>query len=166
MVAIVYGSSTLNTQFTAERIRAAFGADTAVLYNVQDVSVELLRQYSRLVFVTSTWGSGDLQDDWEVFYPQLDAIDFTGKTVGLVGLGDQENYPNQFCDGIRWLYDKVIERGGRIVGETGTKGYTFKLSRSTIKGRFVGLVIDEDNQADRTDQRVRDWVRAFNRSLA
>lgn len=165
MVAIVYGSSTLNTQFAAERIHAAFGPDRADLHNVKDVSVELLGPYTGLVFVSSTWGAGDLQDDWELFFPQLDAMDFAGKTVALVGLGDQENYPDHFCDSIRLLYDKVRERGGRVVGETATEGYTFKSSRSIISGRFIGLVIDEDNQADQSDQRIRDWVASISSRL-
>jgi len=165
MVAIVYGSSTLNTQYTAERIHAAFGADRAELHNVRDVSVDLLNRYSGFVFISSTWGVGDLQDDWEVFFPQLDAMDMTGTAVALVGLGDQENYPDHFCDSIRLLYDKVIERGGRVVGQTDTEGYTFKSSRSLVGGRFVGLVIDEDNQADLSDQRIRDWVASIARVL-
>lgn len=161
MVAIVYGSSTLNTQFAAERVLAAFGSDDVALHNVTEISVDLLRRYTGFVFVTSTWGAGDLQDDWEVFFPSLDAFDFSGRTVALVGLGDQENYPDQFCDSIRLLYDKVIERGGRIVGGTATEGYTFKVSRSIVDGRFVGLVIDEDNQADKTDERIRKWVKSI-----
>lgn len=165
MVAIVYGSSTLNTQFAAERVHAAYGADTAELFNVTEVSADLLDRYSGLVFVSSTWGVGDLQDDWEDFFPQLDAVDFSGKTVALVGLGDQENYPDHFCDSIRLLYDKVMERGGRVVGETDTEGYTFKASRSVINGRFIGLVIDEDNQADQSDQRIRQWVASISRLL-
>ncbi len=166
MVAIVYGSSTLNTQFVAERLLAAFGSAVAELYNVTDVSVELLQRYDGLVFVSSTWGSGELQDDWERFFPRLDTLDLSDTPVGLVGVGDQENYPEQFCDSIRLLHDKVIERGGRVVGSTSTDGYSFKTSRSVEKGRFIGLVIDEDNQADRTDERIRDWVRGVAPELA
>ena len=159
MVAIVYGSSTLNTEYVSQRLAAAFGSDRADLHNVKEIEPSLLASRSSLVFVTSTWGTGDLQDDWELFFPRMKEIDFTGKVVGLVGVGDQENYPETFCDSIAILYDAVVTRGGRVVGYTETDGYTFKTSRAVRDGRFLGLVVDEDNQADQTDDRLRAWVR-------
>ncbi|MFW5695395.1 MAG: flavodoxin [Alkalispirochaeta sp.] len=159
MVAIIYGSSTLNTEYVSQRLAAAFGPDRAELFNVSGISSELIKDRSSLVFVSSTWGVGDLQDDWEAFFPQIAGLDFTGKTVALVGVGDQDNYPETFCDSIAILYDLVIGQGGVIVGGTDTEGYTFTSSRAVRDGRFIGLIIDEDNQADRTDDRIREWVK-------
>lgn len=159
MVAIVYGSSTLNTEFVSQRLAAAFGSERADLHNVKDATPQLITDRSGLVFVTSTWGTGDLQDDWETFFPQLETISFDGKTVGLVGVGDQENYPETFCDSIAILYETVVARGGRIVGMTDTAGYNFRTSRAVRDGRFMGLIVDEDNQADLTDERIREWVK-------
>ncbi|MFA7567987.1 MAG: flavodoxin [Alkalispirochaeta sp.] len=161
MIAVIYGSSTLNTEYSAQRIQAAFGAEKADIHNVKHLEVDLLRQRDNLVFVSSTWGTGDLQDDWEVFFPHLDTVDFRDKTVGLVGLGDQENYPDTFCDGISLLYDKVLELGGRIVGETSTEGYSFTRSNAVRNGKFVGLILDEDSQADRSAERIDTWVRRY-----
>lgn len=159
MVTIVYGSSTLNTEYVSQRLAAAFGTDQAELFNVQDISEDLLNDRKNLVLVTSTWGAGDLQDDWEEFFPRFQTVSLGGKTVGLVGVGDQENYPETFCDSISILYDAVIAQGGRIVGETDTEGYVFRQSRAVRNGRFMGLIVDEDNQSDRTDERIREWVR-------
>jgi len=161
MIAVIYGSSTLNTEYSAQRIQAAFGDGVADLHNVKHLEITLLRERSHLVLISSTWGTGDLQDDWELFFPHLDEVDFHGKTVGLVGLGDQENYPETFCDGISLLYDKVLERGGAIVGTTDTEGYSFTRSKAVRDGRFVGLILDEDSQADKSDDRIRDWVNAY-----
>lgn len=158
MVAVIYGSSTLNTEFVAERLVQAFGTDVAELFNVKETDPGVIVNRASLVFVTSTWGTGDLQDDWEVFLPRLNTIDMNGKTVGLVGVGDQENYPDTFCDSIRILYDFVIARGGKIVGATSTEGYTYRQSRSVLEGSFVGLVVDEDSQSDKTDERISIWV--------
>lgn len=166
MVAVIYGSSTLNTEYVAERIVRAFGDDTADLHNVKTADPELIVRRSSLVFVTSTWGTGDLQDDWELFFPRVQGIDMSGKTIGLVGVGDQENYPDTFCDSIRILYDFVISHGGAIVGETSTDGYNFKQSRSVLKGMFVGLVVDEDSQADKSDERISLWVERVRPRLA
>ncbi|MFP4151633.1 MAG: flavodoxin [Alkalispirochaeta sp.] len=161
MIAVIYGSSTLNTEYSAQRIQAAFGDGVADLHNVKHLETALLQERSLFVLISSTWGTGDLQDDWELFYPHLDKVDFHGKTVGLVGLGDQENYPDTFCDGIALLYDKVIERGGTIIGTTDTEGYNFTRSKAVRDGRFVGLILDEDSQADKSDERIREWVASY-----
>ncbi|MFW5826510.1 MAG: flavodoxin [Alkalispirochaeta sp.] len=159
MVAIIYGSSTLNTEYVSQRLAAAFGPDRAELFNVSTISPDVIKDRNSLVFVSSTWGVGDLQDDWEKFFPQVEMLDFSGKTVALVGVGDQENYPETFCDSIALLYDTVIQQGGTVVGWTDTEGYSFTASRAVRDGRFIGLIIDEDNQADRTNDRIREWVK-------
>lgn len=159
MVAIVFGSSTLNTEYVSQRLAAAFGSEVADLHNVKGVDPALIADRRSLVFVTSTWGAGDLQDDWEQFLPRIEDQDFHGKTVGLVGVGDQENYPEAFCDSIAILHRLVTENGGRVVGFTDTEGYNFKKSKAVVEGRFLGLILDEDNQADKTDERIRLWVK-------
>lgn len=159
MVAILYGSSTLNTEYVAQRIAHAFGEDAAELHNVRDADPAVVERRSNLILVTSTWGAGDLQDDWELFLPRLEHIDMHGKTVALVGVGDQVNYPDNFCDSIAILHGFVTSRGGRIVGATSTEGYKFRQSRAVRKGRFIGLVLDEDSQAELSDERIQAWVR-------
>ncbi len=158
MVAVIYGSTTLNTEFVAQRLLRAFGESVADLHNIRELDPQLIANRSSLVFVTSTWGAGDLQDDWEDFLPRLGDIDMSGKTVALVGVGDQENYPDAFCDSIRILYDFVVSRGAAVVGETGTEGYKFRFSRAVRDGMFVGLVLDEDSQSSMTDERILLWV--------
>ncbi|TVR73971.1 MAG: flavodoxin, partial [Spirochaetaceae bacterium] len=164
MVTIMYGSSTLNTEFVAQRIAQAFGEGKAELHNVRTADPLVVAQRAGLVFITSTWGTGDLQDDWESFLPRLEHIDLSGKVIGLVGVGDQVNYPDNFCDSIMILHDFVRARGGRTVGATSMEGYKFRHSRAVRDGMFVGLVLDEDSQADLSDERIRKWVRSV-RSL-
>lgn len=161
MIAIVYGSSTLNTEYVATKILRELREGVARMINVKDLAPADLNDYSGLIFVTSTWGRGDLQDDWEAFLPRLSGIDFSGKRVALVGLGDQKNYPEQFCDSIGILYDKLGELDVPVLGMTSTEGYEFKRSGAVRNKKFVGLVIDEDNQADLTDERVRGWIRTL-----
>lgn len=161
MIAILYGSSTLNTEFVAQRILQALGEDAADLHNVKDVDPTIVDRRSSLVFITSTWGTGDLQDDWEPLLPRLAGTDMRGKTVGLVGVGDQVNYPEMFCDSIAILNEFVLARGATVVGRTSTEGYRFKKSRAVRGGKFVGLVLDEDNQSDKTDERIASWVHAI-----
>jgi flavodoxin I len=154
-VGIFYGSSTGNTKDVATKLQEALGAD---LHNITDVDADAIAGYDAIVFATSTWGAGDLQDDWEDFFPNLDDIDFSGKKVAIMGLGDQENYGDTFVDGMAVLAEKVEEQGGQIVGHTPTDGYEYDNSEAETDGRFVGLVIDEDNQSDLTDERVKKWA--------
>ena len=64
--AIFYASSTGNTQRAAERILENLGGKEVVaIYNVADGNIAKMSEYEKLIIGTSTWGDGDLQDDWE-----------------------------------------------------------------------------------------------------
>ena len=154
-IGIFYGSSTGNTKDVAVKLQEALGGD---LHNITDVDTDAIAGYDNLVFATSTWGAGDLQDDWEDFFPNLDDIDFSGKKVAIMGLGDQENYGDTFVDGMQLLAEKVEQLGGQLVGFTSTEGYEYDSSEAERDGGFVGLVIDEDGQSDLTDERVVNWA--------
>lgn len=154
-IGIFYGSSTGNTKDVSVKLQQALGGD---LYDIIEVETGDIAKYSNLVFAASTWGAGDLQDDWEDFFPNLDQIDFTGKKVAIMGLGDQVNYGDTFVDGMEVLAEKIVELGGSVVGATSTDGYEYDNSEAETDGRFLGLVIDEDNQSDKTDERIKQWV--------
>lgn len=154
-IGIFYGSSTGNTKDVAVKLQEALGGD---LRNITDVDADAIAGCDNLVFATSTWGAGDLQDDWEDFFPNLDDVDFSRKKVAIMGLGDQENYGDTFVDGMQILAEKVEELGGQLVGFTSTEGYEYDNSEAERDGRFVGLVIDEDSQSDLTDERIKTWA--------
>ncbi len=157
-IGIFYGSDTGNTEDAANKIAAAFGEDNVELHDMSDVSASDFEQYDFMIIGTSTWYDGELQGDWEDFFDELDDIDFSGKTVALFGLGDQETYGDYFCDGVGIIYEKVVERGAKVVGEWSTDGYEFDESKAEKDGKFVGLTLDEDNQSDESDDRIEKWV--------
>lgn len=159
-IGIIYGSTTGNTRDVSVKLQAALstaalGAD---LHDVTTIDAATVAGYRFLVFASSTWGAGDLQDDWEDFFPNLDQVDFSGRKVAIMGLGDQVNYGDTFVDCMMTLARKVEERGGTVVGATSTDGYTYDNSGAESNGRFVGLVIDEDSQSDKTDARIKSWA--------
>ena len=45
------------------------------------------------------------------------------------------------------------------VGATPVRGYEFAESKAVRKGRFLGLVCDEDNQPELSEARCERWVR-------
>ena len=120
--------------------------------------------FENLILATPTYGSGDLQDDWDSLLSKLDESAFSGKTIALLGLGDQEIYGDTFCNGIAHLYAKVSKQG-KVVGQTSTDGYTFDDSEAVVDGKFVGLVIDEVNQEENTEQRIAAWVETLKMPL-
>jgi flavodoxin I len=91
-------------------------------------------------------------------YDELDNVDFSGKKIAYFGPGDQVGYADNFQDAMGILEEKISERGGMTVGYWSTEGYEFSESKAIKNGKFVGLALDEDNQSELTDQRVKTWV--------
>ena len=107
---------------------------------------------------SSTWGAGDLQDDWYDFIGKLKNENLSGKLVGLFGCGDSGSYPATFCDAMGHLYDDLSGTGCRFIGACDTAGYSFDSSEAVRDGKFVGLALDETNEDDRTAERIAAWV--------
>ncbi len=155
-IGLIYGSDAGATQDVCERLVNILGKDNVDLIDVSKSSTDEISAYNNLILASSTWGAGDLQSDWEDFEDKLDKIDFTGKTIAILGLGDQDGYPDTFAEAITLLYDKV--KTGNIIGQTSTEGYKYDESTAVVDDKFLGLVIDEDNQDDLTDDRLASWA--------
>ncbi len=157
IVGIIYGSSTGNTESAANQIQAQF--DGGEISSVASLSsMDELKKYDLIILGSSTWGLGDLQDDWEVQINNLKGLDLSGKKVAVFGTGDQESYPDTFVDAMGILYDAVAETKATLIGNWPVDGYDYGESRAVRDGEFVGLALDEDNQADLTEERISRWV--------
>jgi len=154
-IAILYGSSTGNTKSVAEKLVSLLNAD---VYDIATLSPRILTNYNNLILGASTWGLGDLQDDWEDFLPKLVKEDLTNKVVAIYGLGDAEGYPDTFVDGIGIIYKAIEDKGCKIIGFTNPNDYKFDESLAVVDGKFVGLPIDEDNESRQTDTRLQKWI--------
>lgn len=155
-VGIFYGSTSGTTKSVAEKIQKALGKD-AHLHDIKDVTNDIIEKYDNLIFGTSAWGIGDMQDDWERFVDNLEEINFTGKKLALFGLGDQEEYPESFVDGLGTLFCRLPEKS-IVVGSWPKDGYDFYFSLAEKDGKFVGLVLDEHQQPEKTDERIKKWT--------
>ncbi len=153
MLAVVYGSNTGNTKEVAEILAQKLDAE---LINIADVTPEELNKYDNLVIGGSTWGSGDLQDDVDAF--DFSKLDVKGKKIALFGLGDSSSYSDTFCNAMGTLYEILKEKGANFVGSVDSGDYEFDESSAVVDGKFVGLAIDADNESEKTEQRVNDWV--------
>lgn len=160
-IGIFYGSNTGNTKNVAKYIAECFTGYDVYLADISNADISHLGEFNNLIFGASTWGYGDLQDDWDNFLPKLKKANLSGKTIALFGLGDGENYPDTFVDGIADLNEVVFERGGKVVGQVEASTYNFAASRALIDGKFMGLPIDEDNESNLTERRVQSWVKTL-----
>ncbi len=156
-IGIFYGSTTGNTEVVARAIQREWG-DGAVLFNVAQADPAETDACTALICGTPTWGIGDLQDNWLTFLPELLKRDLKDKPVALFGLGDQESYADSFCDGMGKLYQALKPTGIVLSGAWSAEGYTFESSESLVDDRFVGLVLDADNQAPLMEKRIKQWV--------
>jgi flavodoxin I len=163
-VGIFFGTDTGNTRKVAKTIAKQIGVDKPE--NIKNVSVDDLLAYDVLILGSPTYGDGELPglsagtstESWEEFLPGLACADFSGKTIALYGLGDQAGYPDNFVDALGILYDVFADAGAKFIGFTATDGYDFTRSKGVVDGQFVGLVLDEDNQKELSEQRLSAWL--------
>lgn len=110
-VLVIYGTTTGNTEMMAENIVSELksgGAETA-MKNVTDAKVHELSEYDVILLGSSTWGDGELQDDFAEFYSDLEEADLKGKKATVFGPGDS-SYEN-FCEAVNIL-EKCLKKCG------------------------------------------------------
>lgn len=155
-IAVFYGSNMGATEEVAKKIALELKAD---IFNVETASNEDMESYDALIIGSSTWGYGDLQDDWNNFFDDYGIPNVKGKTVAIFGLGDQEDHHDVFVNAIGILHQIFESAGAKIIGYWPTEGYSFGSNTSAVKdSMFLGLPLDEVNQAKFTDERIKKWL--------
>ena len=160
---IIYGSSTGTCQNIAEIVATKLGVSD--ILDVAKVTASQISAYDNLILGTSTWGAGEMQDDWYDGIKELKNANLNGKTVALFGCGDSQSYSDTFCDGMGEIYRELQSSGCNIIGSTPTDGYTYDNSTAVADGRFVGLAIDDVNESDLTENRIDAWIASIKDQL-
>lgn len=155
---VVYGSTTGTCESIALTIGDQLGAE---VINVSDLTANQLAEADNIVLGTSTWGAGELQDDWYDGVNVVKSANLSGKRVALFGCGDSASYSDTFCGGMKELYDAAVAAGATVVGAVPTDGYTFDDSDAVVDGQFVGLALDDVNEDDKTSERISAWLPAL-----
>ncbi|MBV1861995.1 MAG: flavodoxin [Nannocystaceae bacterium] len=159
-LAILYGSSTGNTEMAAEMIRERLGSAVTHFADIADTEPEVLLAHDILILGVATWNIGDVQDDWDEFMPRLRALDLTGKKVALFAMGDATGYPYNFLDAMGLLW-KAAQASGKpeLVGVWPSEDYDFEESEALHdEEHFVGLGLDEDNEPELHEERISKWL--------
>ena len=159
---VVYGSSTGTCESIAQTIASKLGVEAV---DVTKLTEDTVKANDNLIIGTSTWGAGELQDDWYDGINTLKAAGLSGKTVAIFGCGDREAYGHTFCGGMAELYNAAKEAGANVVGSVATDGYTYDDSEAVVDGKFVGLPLDDVNEDDKTEGRIDAWLEEIKPSL-
>ena len=132
-VHVIYGSTTGMTEAVAAKIANSLGAQ---VFNVNAADAAAF-DAELLVLGSSTWGVGDLQDDWAA---KLDEVkgNFAGKKVAVFGLGDSQGFADSFCVAAETIANAAKDAGATLVGDV--------------------LKLDDTNEADQTDGKIAAWV--------
>lgn len=162
---IIYGSSTGTCEGIAQTIAGKLGIASSDVIDVAKLTDDKVNEYEALLLGTSTWGDGELQDDWYDGIKILKSADLSGKVVALFGCGDCESYGDTFCDGMGIIYEDLKDSGCVIVGKVPAGDYSYSSSVSVVDDKFVGLALDEMNESDKTEERIDAWVAEIKNDL-
>jgi flavodoxin II len=166
-IAVFYGSTTCYTEMVAEKIQVLLSSDPALpahssvtLHNLKTQPMALMADYDVLILGISTWDFGELQEDWEAHWDEINQLDLSGKIVALYGMGDQLGYAEWFLDAMGMLHHAISEQPCQRIGFWSTEGYDFIRSKAVTDDNewFYGLALDEENQYDQTDERLSLWL--------
>ena len=160
MTGIFFGSTMGTTEAAAADIAKQLGVADADVHNVADTPAGEVQKYDLLVLGSSTWGAGELQDDWYDFLDALKRKALSGKRVALFGCGDSASYPDSFCDALAEIRDGLEATGCTFVGALDAAEYDGCASRICRDGKVIGLAVDDGASEAVNDARMEKWIAA------
>lgn len=157
---LIYGSQGGTTEEVAEKLSKMIDIPKIDIDDVKDV--QDLTQYDALIIGTPTHNTlaEEYRSDtgWDDIIDEVKKVDLTGKKVAVFGLGDGNCYPEGFCDAMEELHRVFQSAGASMIGYVDSSGYEYGESKSDIDGKFIGLPLDEMNEDDLTEERLKAWV--------
>ncbi len=158
-IALLYSFNSVKSAKIAAKI-----AESLKGYKIENLNIESCKGgefllYDGYILSVPTWFDGELPNYWDEILPALENLDLSAKKIALYGLGDQKNYPENFCDAVGILGDFFSERGAQIIGHTSRQGYEFESSKALRENLLIGLLLDQENQSKLTDERIQKWTK-------
>ena len=104
-IALIYGTDTNNTEEVGHKIAKQWQelGETVDIFNIKDIELQQLEDYSMLILGIPTWDFGGIQSDWEDIGDSLAELSLDDTVIALYGLGDQFGYGDYFIDAVGWL---------------------------------------------------------------
>lgn len=163
--AIVFGTSTGSTETIAEYLKENL-PEVEGPFDVETIEGSVkgfFEKYDSLIVGTPTWNTGSDTErsgtGWdEIYYTEMEEMNLQGKKVAVFGLGDQSSYAENYADASGELHDVFQALGCVMFGYTSQEGYEHEDSKAIRGDKFCGLLCDEVNQEDLSEERVQNWV--------
>ena len=170
-IKIIFGTDTGNTELVVEDLVKLLDNSQSFIEDASEINYEVIpvpdidentwNDADLFILGIPTWYDGELQSDWEEYFEEFKTIDFSNKIVAIFGLGDQLGYEEWFCDGVGILAKTIIKNGGQTIGWTDIDdSYDLEEEPKSMYNEscFYGLCLDEDNQGELTQDRLKNWV--------
>lgn len=160
---IIYWATGGSVEKVAQMLHQTIGPDKTELCDVASFEVDRLKEFENLIIGTATigaetWREANDNNKWVEFFDKTRNFDYTKIKVATFALGNQVLYSDYFVDSLDIIRQEIEQRGGKLLGQWPIKGYDFTDSKGYNGDYFFGLALDEDNQADLTQARIRAWV--------
>ena len=155
---IFYSFNSQKTKLIAEKIIEMFDENEIEAVNAETVTEEDFTRFDKMILGVPTWFDGELPNYWDELVPAIEDLDLKGKKVAIFGLADQKGYPENFGDAVGLMANLLRSVGAEIVGHTSPEGYTYESSKALQNGKFTGLILDQENQARLTQERLDMWI--------
>jgi flavodoxin I len=162
-IGLFYGPLGGSTERVAKKVAAALGNENVDLIPAKDAKTADVEKYENVIFGLSTigketWEADKSANDWDVFLPEVEKVDYSNKVIAMFGLGDQISYDLHFVDALGVVANAILPKGANIVGRVDAEAYDCRESLALIDGKFIGLPVNEDFEPELTDERVNNWV--------
>lgn len=114
-IVIAYGSTTGNTEQVANLLAGHLDQHQVAVYEVSALTEDLVAKADLVLLGASTWGYGEVQDDFAAYMSKIDGKTYGGKSVAVFGCGDQAGFGDVFCEAVTLIEEAVQAAGGGLV---------------------------------------------------
>jgi len=159
-VGLFFGTQAGKTEDAAGQIAELTGLEAT---DIGEIEAADLAGYDGIIAGVPTWHTGaDEQRSgtvWDDYLEEIRGMDLKDKPVAVFGMGDSVGYGDNFCDAIEELHSTFSAAGAKMLGYVADGGYeSYTDSKSVQDGKWLGLALDNDNEDDKTPERVKAWV--------
>ncbi len=150
-------------EHSANVVYRQFDPETTDLLPLDAFDVNKITDYNLVLLGGSTVGAENWEDTsndnrWNNFFRSIQHLDLSHVTFAAFGLGNQVLYPAHFVDGLGFFHEEMSKTNAKVVGAWPVEGYRFTDSEGMHDGKFYGLALDEDNEPEKTEERVKAWT--------
>lgn len=173
-IGLFYAPALGSTEKVAKLVEQKIGSEKIEKILIQkDTPAEEMKKYKKLILGISTvgrdrWDSSYSAIGWDFMIPKISEIDLSNQTVAMFGLGNQVLYPDNFVDGMGFLKDALDAANANLIGHWSIEDYDFTGSEALKddEDKFPGVAIDEDNEPEKTEERIDKWLTVMKDKLS